>query len=157
MRFRESASKLHGNPQFSSSGRVPDHDRKDKRPVPGVKIESETVWDFRMSQRPDLQQLRAEVSQVMDSIKEFDEKIEERNRERLRLIEELRGLLPPEQFKRFETIITKTIDAVKPAPDPRYLPPLEIDEQHPLESLRKIRCQIAQEVCAVMGVEPVKI
>jgi hypothetical protein len=110
-----------------------------------------------MSQRPDLQQLRAEVSQVMDSIKEFDEKIEERNRERLQLIEELRGLLPAEQFKRFEAIIVKTIDAVKPAPDPRYLPPLEIDEQHPLESLRKIRCQIAQEVCAVMGVEPVKI
>jgi hypothetical protein len=99
--------------------------------------------------RPDLQQLRAEVAQVMESIKEFDEKIEERNRERLRLIEELQSLLPPEQFK--------TIDAVKPAPDPKYLPPLEIDEQHPLESLRKIRCQIAQEVCTVMGVDPPKI
>jgi hypothetical protein len=107
--------------------------------------------------RPDLQQLRAEVAQVLGSIKEFDEKIEERNRERLRLIEELRGLLPPEQFQRFEAILTKTIEAVKPSPDPRYLPPLEIDEQHPLESLRKIRSQIAQEVCAVMGVEPVKL
>jgi hypothetical protein len=109
------------------------------------------------AERPNLQQLRAEVSQVMESIREFDDKIEERNRERLRLIEELRGLLPPEQFKRFETIILKTVEAVKPAPDPRYLPPLEIDERNPLESLRKIRCQIAQEVCAVMGVEPVKI
>jgi hypothetical protein len=109
------------------------------------------------TQRPDLQQLRAEVAQVMNSIKEFDEKIEERNRERLRLIEELRGLLPEDQFKRFETILTKTIEAVKPAPDPRYLPPLEIDEQHPLESLRRIRCQIAQEVCTVMGVEPPRI
>jgi hypothetical protein len=109
------------------------------------------------TQRPDLQQLRAEVAQVLDSIKEFDEKIEERNRERLQLIEELRGLLPPDQFKRFEAILLKTVEAVKPAPDPRYLPPLEIDEQHPLDSLRKIRCQIAQEVCTVMGVEPPKI
>jgi hypothetical protein len=108
-------------------------------------------------QRPDLQQLRAEVSQVLDSIKEFDETIEERNRERLRLIEELRGLLPPDQFKRFEAILTKTIEAVKPAPDPKYLPPLDIDPEHPLESLRRIRCQIAQEVCTVMGVEPPKI
>jgi hypothetical protein len=46
---------------------------------------------------------------------------------------------------------------VKPSPDPQLLPPLEIDPQHPLESLRKIRSQIAQEVCAVMGVEPVKL
>jgi hypothetical protein len=108
-------------------------------------------------QRPDLQQLRAEVTQVMQSIKEFDEKIEQRNRDRLALIEELRQLLPPDQFKRFEAILTKTVEAVKPAPDPRYLPPLEIDEQNPLESLRKIRCQIAQEVCTVMGIDPPRI
>jgi hypothetical protein len=108
-------------------------------------------------QRPDLQQLRNEVAQVMQSIREFDAKIEERNRDRLALIEELRPLLPPDQFKRFETILTKTVEAVRPAPDPQHLPPLEIDEQNPLESLRKIRCQIAQEVCAVMGVEPPKI
>ena len=105
-----------------------------------------------VSERPDLQQLRAEVDQVMQSIREFDEKIEERNTQRLMLIEQLRDLLPKEQFERFEKIITKTVEAVRPAPDPQFLPPLEIDEQNPLESLRKIRCQIAQEVCQVMGV-----
>ena len=104
------------------------------------------------SQRPDLQQLRAEVDQVMQSIREFDEKIEERNTQRLMLIEQLRDLLPKDQFERFEKIITKTVEAVRPAPDPQFLPPLEIDEQNPLESLRRIRCQIAQEVCQVMGV-----
>lgn len=104
------------------------------------------------AQRPDLQQLRAEVDQVMQSIREFDEKIEERNTQRLLLIEQLRDLLPKDQFERFEKIINKTVEAVRPAPDPQFLPPLEIDEQNPLESLRKIRCQIAQEVCAVMGV-----
>lgn len=105
------------------------------------------------TQRTDLQQLRAEVDSVMQSIKEFDEQSAQRNEDRLRLIEQLRELLPPEQFERFEKIINKTIEAVRPAPDPSLLPPLQIDEQNPLESLRRIRCQIAQEVCQVMGVE----
>jgi hypothetical protein len=107
------------------------------------------------SQAPDLQKLRAEVDEVMQSIREFDSQIEERNRQRLILIQELEGLLPAEQFKRFETILKKTIDAVRPVPD--SFPPLEIDEQNPLESLRRIRCQIAQEVCTVMGVEAPKL
>ena len=106
------------------------------------------------AQRPDLQQLRADVEKVMQSVRQFDEQIEKRNEERLVLIEQLRDLLPADQFERFEKIITKTVEAVRPAPDPQYLPPLEIDEQNPLESLRRIRCQIAQEVCNVMGVEP---
>jgi hypothetical protein len=112
---------------------------------------------FSSTQKPDLQQLRAEIDQVMQGIAEFDAKIEERNQQRLVLVEQLRDLLPKEQFERFEKIINKTVDAVRPAPDPKYLPPLEIDEQNPLESLRKIRCQIAQEVCAVMGVDPPRI
>ncbi|KAH0793022.1 hypothetical protein GPJ56_003073 [Histomonas meleagridis] len=106
------------------------------------------------SSPPDIQQLRAEVDKVMQSVREFDEQIDERNTQRLLLIQQLKELLPEDQFQKFEKIITQTIEAVKPAPDPSTLPPLEIDEQNPLESLRKIRCQIAQEVCQVMGVEP---
>lgn len=109
------------------------------------------------SERPDIAQLRAEVDAVMRSVREFDAQIDERNTQRLMLIEKLRELLPPEQYTRFEDIIMKTIDAVKPAPDPAYIPPLQIDEQNPLESLRKIRVQIAQEVCQVMGVETPKL
>ena len=105
----------------------------------------------------ELDQLRAEVDSVMKSIHEFDDQIEERNAKRLLLIENLKGLLPEDQFKRFEEIINKTIEAVRPAPEPATLPPLEIDEENPLESLRKIRCQIAQEVCDVMGVEAPKL
>ena len=101
----------------------------------------------------ELQQLKAEVDAVMKSIREFDEQIEERNTKRLLLVEQLRDLLPPDQFSKFESIITKTVEAVRPAPDPSCIPPLQIDEQNPLDSLRKIRCQIAQEVCQVMGVE----
>ena len=110
-----------------------------------------------VQQQQELDQLKSEVASVLQSIHEFDEQIEERNTKRLMLIENLRGLLPDEQFKRFEEIINKTIDAVKPAPEPTTLPPLEIDEENPLESLRKIRCQIAQEVCEVMGVEAPKL
>jgi hypothetical protein len=106
---------------------------------------------------PDLTQLRVEVAEVMKSIKDFDAKIEERNGDRLRLIEELRGLLPPDQFSRIEAILTNTIEAVRLSPESRTIPPLEIDENHRLESLRKIRCQLAQDVCAVIGVEPPKI
>lgn len=109
------------------------------------------------SQQQELEQLRAEVDSVMKSIHEFDEQIDERNAKRLMLVENLKGLLPEEQFKRFEEIINKTIEAVRPAPEPSTLPPLEIDEENPLESLRKIRCQIAQEVCDVMGVEAPKL
>ena len=109
------------------------------------------------AQQQELDQLRAEVDSVLQSIHEFDQQIEERNTKRLLLIENLRGLLPEDQFNRFEEIITKTIDAVKPAPEPTSLPPLEVDESNPLESLRKIRCQIAQEVCEVMGVEAPKL
>ena len=109
------------------------------------------------SQQQELDQLRAEVDQVMRSIHDFDEQIEQRNTNRLMLIENLRGLLPDDQFHRFEEIINKTIEAVKPAPEPSTLPPLEIDEKNPLESLRKIRVQIAQEVCEVMGVEAPKL
>lgn len=104
------------------------------------------------SQNIDLQQLKAEVDQVMQEVHEFDQKIEERNRQRFMLIEQLKDLLPQDQFERFENIINKTIEAVKPAPDPSYLPPLEIDESDPLKSLQQIRSQIAEEVCAVMGV-----
>ena len=106
------------------------------------------------SQTVDLTQLKAEVDDVMRQVHEFDKKIEERNTERLVLVQQLQELLPKEQFERFEAIINKTVEAVKPAPDPSLLPPLEIDESNPLESLRKIRCQIAQEVCTVMGVNP---
>ncbi|EAY11528.1 hypothetical protein TVAG_006030 [Trichomonas vaginalis G3] len=101
----------------------------------------------------DLQNLRAEVEKVMQSVHEFDEKIEKRNENRLQLIQKLSDLLPKEQFERFEAILNKTVDAVRPAPDPATIPPLQIDEENPLESLRKIRLQIAQEICAVMGVE----
>lgn len=109
------------------------------------------------AQQTELNQLRAEVDQVMKSIREFDEQIEERNQKRLYLIEQLRELLPKEQFERFETIINKTVHAVRPAPEPSTIPPLDIDSENPLESLRKIRCQIAQEVCEVMGVEAPRI
>ena len=106
-----------------------------------------------VAQQNELDQLRAEVDSVMKSIREFDEQIEQRNTNRLLLIENLRGLLPDDQFQRFSEIINKTIESVRPAPEPAQLPPLEIDEENPLESLRKIRVQIAQEVCEVMGVE----
>jgi len=105
------------------------------------------------TEKVDLQSLRGEVEKVMQSVREFDAKIEERNQKRLLLLEQLRELLPKEQFERFETIIHKTVEAVKPAPDPSMIPPLQIDENNPLESLRKIRAQITQEVCAVMGVD----
>jgi hypothetical protein len=42
----------------------------------------------------------------------------------------------PDQLKRFEAILKQTMDAVPPVPD--SFPPLEIDEQNPLESLRRI-------------------
>ncbi|EAY12179.1 hypothetical protein TVAG_003850 [Trichomonas vaginalis G3] len=105
------------------------------------------------AQQQELDQLKAEIDSVMKSIHEFDEQIEERNSKRLLLIENLRGLLPDDQFQRFSDIINKTVEAVRPAPEPSTLPPLEIDEENPLESLRKIRLQIAKEVCEVMGVE----
>ena len=105
------------------------------------------------AQQQELNQLKSEVDAVMESIHQFDEQIEERNTKRLMLIESLKELLPQEQFERFEEIINKTIEAVKPAPEPSTLPPLQIDEENPLESLRKIRCHIAREVCTVMGVE----
>ena len=100
-----------------------------------------------------LTSLRAEVEQCMQEVHEFDERIEERNQKRLLLIQQLSDLLPEEQFHRFEEILNKTVEAVKPSPDPATLPPVTIDDENPLDSLRKIRCQIAQEVCAVMGVE----
>ena len=101
----------------------------------------------------ELQSLREEVNKCMKEVHEFGEKIDERNQKRIQLIQELSELLPPEQFKRFEDILKKTNEAVQPLPDPGNLKPIPIDEENPLESLRKVRCQIAQEVCTVMGVE----
>lgn len=102
---------------------------------------------------PDIQELRNEVEKVMESVREYDQQIDERNQQRLVLIEQLRDLLPQEQFEKFEKIITQTIEAVQPAPDPSEIPQIEIDENRPLESLRQIRCQIAKEVCKVMDVD----
>ena len=101
----------------------------------------------------DLQNLRAELDRCMQEVQAFDERIEERNQKRLILIQELSDLLPPEQFQRFEEILNKTVEAVKPSPDPATLHPIQIDESNPLESLRQVRSKIAQEVCEVMGVE----
>ena len=100
-----------------------------------------------------LTDLHAEIDAVMNKVHEFDEKIEERNQKRLLLIQQLSDLLPEDQFHRFETIINGTVEAVKPSPDPAAMKPIVIDDEKPLESLRQIRTQIAQEVCAVMGVE----
>ena len=100
-----------------------------------------------------LDDLHAQVTSVLNEVHEFDEKIEERNQKRLLLIQQLSDLLPEDQFHRFETILNGTVEAVKPSPDPATIPPIVIDEQNPLESLRNIRTQIAQEVCQVMGVE----
>ena len=104
-------------------------------------------------QQSELSAVRSEVEAVLQSVHEFDEQIEERNTKRLLLIENLRELLPEDQFNRFKDIIDKTIEAVKTSPDESTIPPLTVDESNPLESLRKIRCQIAQEVCEVMGVD----
>ena len=101
----------------------------------------------------DFSDLHAQIESVMNEVHEFDEKIEERNQKRLLLIQQLHDLLPQEQCDRFEAILNGTVEAVKPSPDPSTVPPVVIDEENPLESLRKIRCQIAQEVCNVMGVE----
>ena len=106
-----------------------------------------------IAQQNELDQLRADVDSVMRSIREFDQQIDERNTNRHLLIENLRGLLPDDQFQRFSEIINKTMETPRDVPEPAQLPPLEIDEENPLESLRKIRVQIAQEVCEVMGVE----
>lgn len=109
-----------------------------------------------MENQTEIAQLHQEIDSVMKEIHDFDAKIEERNTQRLLLVEQLRDLLPKDQFERFEQIINKTVEAVKPVPDSSYLSPLEIDESNPLESLRKLRCQIAQEVCTVMGVDTPK-
>ena len=96
--------------------------------------------------------IHTQVESVLQEVREFDEKIEERNQKRLLLIQQLGDLLPEEQFHRFEAILNSTVEAVKPSPDPATIPPVVIDEQNPLESLRDIRTRIAQEVCQVMGV-----
>ena len=101
----------------------------------------------------DLQNLRAEVERCMQEVHEFDDRIEERNQKRLILIQELSEMLPEDQYKRFENILNKTVEAVKTSPDPSTLPDVTIDQSNPLDSLRKIRTQIAQQVCSVMGVE----
>ena len=102
---------------------------------------------------PELQSLREEVDRCMQEVQAFDHRIEERNQKRLLLIQELNDLLPEEQHHRFEEILNKTVESVKISPDPSTLPPVDFDQENPLESLRKIRTQIAQEVCSVMGIE----
>ena len=100
-----------------------------------------------------LTDIHAQIESVLNEVRDFDEKIEERNQKRLLLIQQLGDLLPEEQFHRFEAILNSTVEAVKPSPDPATIPPVVIDEQNPLESLRNIRTKIAKEVCEVMGVE----
>ena len=101
----------------------------------------------------DLENLRAEFDRCMQEVHSFDDRIEERNQKRLILIQELSDMLPEDQYKRFEDILNKTVEAVKTSPDPSSIPDVTIDQANPLESLRKIRTTIAQQVCSVMGVE----
>lgn len=100
----------------------------------------------------DIRALREEVESCINSVRHFDDRIEERNRHRLELIEHLRDFLPEEDFKRFEHIITKTIDSFSFAPEHEVIQPITIDDENPVESIRRIRNEIAKEVCNVMGV-----
>ena len=97
--------------------------------------------------------LRKEVENCLKEALEFDERMDERNRKRLELIDSLKDLLPASQFETFETIMNETVDAVRRTPNPGSVPPIDIDENNPLESLRQIRGHIAREVCKVMGVD----
>lgn len=106
--------------------------------------------EFRM-ENPDLDALRVEVDGIINEMNQLDTKVDERNQKRIELIEELKDLLPEEEFQHIEQIMKKTIEAVRPAKLPLSLPPIYIDEENPLESLRKVRCEIAKEVCDIMG------
>jgi hypothetical protein len=102
---------------------------------------------------PDFQGLRAEAEATIKAIQEFDAQIAERNRARLRLLDTVREILTAEQFSDLENALTKSA-GLSEAPVPRDISTeIEFDEGDALNSLRKIRCQIAQEVCAVMDGE----
>jgi hypothetical protein len=120
-------------------------------------IENKSLKSRMSGETLDSEQLRAEVVEVTEEIREFDARIEERARDRLRLIEKLDGLLPADQFENFKAVLTMSVEALKQKPDAEYLPDIEADEEDPIETLRKIRYQIAQEVCTVMGVETPKL
>jgi KaiC/GvpD/RAD55 family RecA-like ATPase len=99
-----------------------------------------------------MEDLRAEVAEVTEAIRSFDARIEERTRDRLRLVEKMRGLLPDDQYQTFQAAITKAIETVKPLPDAEFLIPADTEKEDTVAILRKIRSQITTEVCEVIGV-----
>ena len=107
-----------------------------------------------MANKLNINSIKQDAENLMKSIHQFDDEMEKKNQELLLLVEQLRDVIPQEQIERVESIVKSTIENVKPAPDFSDFPPIEVDERNPLESLRKIRIDISQELCRVMDVEP---
>jgi hypothetical protein len=96
---------------------------------------------------PDFQALRAEAEATISAIKDFDAKIAERNQASLKLIDSMRGLLPAEQFVDFENAL---VNATKSTVLKDGSEDIDFDEGDVLNWLRRIRCEIANEVCSMM-------
>lgn len=93
--------------------------------------------------RNEIRELREKSDEIVKEIKEYDQKILERNEKREILKREFEMLLPSEHFGFVGAVIDTTIQSVKPVIDGIYdREPLEIDSENLLKSIRYNRNQI---------------
>ncbi|EAY06417.1 hypothetical protein TVAG_403740 [Trichomonas vaginalis G3] len=93
----------------------------------------------------ELQDLKEESANLINSIREFGTKYQERNHSRQILIEDLRELLPEDQFQRFSALLNDTFEESTDFPQESKLE-IDIDPEDPLTSLRQAREQIMQQL-----------
>lgn len=93
----------------------------------------------------ELEDLKLKSRNVINSINEYAQKYQERNTSRQILIEDLRELLPDDQFQRFNTLLNETLEEGQPIEEPTPYN-VEIDPEDPLTSLRQARDAIMEQI-----------
>lgn len=88
-----------------------------------------------------IDEIRKDSNEVLKIIYDYEKERTERNAKKNLLVEQLRDLLPEDQFKHFQKYIN-SIPERESLPKTKKQNNFQVDENNPIESLREIRSNI---------------
>lgn len=115
--------------------------------------ESESVkpTEEESPRKKELGQIQDDVNKLIQETFSINQTIAKRNQERLQILKEFTNVLTQEQYNRFAESLNKNYQIQQQLYDDlQSIPPIEIDENNPLDSLKMARARLAKDVCDIM-------